>query len=415
MTIGGGGALPPVAGGACSGTVLLFSPRATFATGPESPPSMTVFGRTTQTISFPSGGRAVLSSTPDGTGSFVVDNYISINGSNPCPNRGSCFSSIIDTTLVGRPIENALRPISPLDVTSLIPTGTSTVAFELVDTGVIAGNTTIYLVLSGPACPGTPTGGVGSISGSVRDSQTGASLAGVSITVSGGGGSAVTASDGSFTITNIPAGTVTLTATLAGFITASRTVTVQANDTASANLAMSQQSSLGTGQVRVVLSWGPEPRDLDSHLTGPSSTGSSRFHVYYASRGSLTSDPKANLDRDNTQGGNNGPETITITEVRSGVYRYSVHDFTNRSSSTSSALSQSSAHVALFFGDRQVAEFDVPRNTPGTVWTVFELEGTQLRPINRLGFASDSSDITKFGLVAPGGEDPGVFRALPAK
>jgi hypothetical protein len=403
---------PPVVGPSCTGTIQLFTARATFATAPENPPTMTSFGRASRSVSFPSGARAVLSSTRDGSGSFVVDNYLAINGANPCPNRGSCFGSITDTTVIGRPIEDAVRPIPPLDVSTFIPRGTSTVTFELIDTGVIAGNTNVYLVMTGPGCPFSGEG-VGTISGLVRDSQTGRPLPGVSLTVSGGGGSAVTAADGTFTVTNVPVGPVTITASLAGYITASRDLTILANQTASANLALTQQGSLGAGQIRVVLSWGQSPRDLDSHLTGPPVTGTTRFHVYYASRGSLTGSPHANLDRDDTD--SIGPETITIAQVRPGVYRYSVHDYTNRSSTTSTALSQSSAHVAVFSRGEQVAAFDVPRNTAGTVWTVFELEEGQIRPIDRMSFASSPSDITKFGLFGAAGEDPALFRDLPAK
>jgi hypothetical protein len=262
-----------------------------------------------------------------------------------------------------------------------------------------------------PIPPPSSGGGVGSIGGLVRDSQTGRPLVAASILVSGGGGSAITISDGSFTINNVPVGPATVTASLAGYITASRTVTVEANQTASANLALSPQASLGTGQVRIVLSWGQSPSDLDSHLTGLAGSGSGRFHVFYQSRGSVTGEPLANLDRDDTD--SIGPETITIAQVRSGVYRYSIHDYSNRNSSSSSALSQSAAHVAVFFGDRQAAEFDVPRNTPGTVWSVFEIEGGQIRPINTLSFVSSPSDITRFSL-APG-ENPALFWDLPAK
>jgi hypothetical protein len=35
------------------------------------------------------------------------------------------------------------------------------------------------------------------------------------------------------------------------------------------------------GQTRIILTWGPIPSDLDSHLTGPS-TDSNRFHVYFS-------------------------------------------------------------------------------------------------------------------------------------
>ena len=53
----------------------------------------------------------------------------------------------------------------------------------------------------------------------------------------------------------------------------------------------------GTNDIRIVLTWGAQPTDLDSHLTGPN-TDATRFHVYYAGRGSFTSAPFAGLDVD---------------------------------------------------------------------------------------------------------------------
>ena len=42
--------------------------------------------------------------------------------------------------------------------------------------------------------------------------------------------------------------------------------------------------------------------------------------------------------------------------------------------------------------------FNVPPGNPGTVWTVFELDGISgtITPINRFGFESDSGNITSF-------------------
>jgi uncharacterized protein YfaP (DUF2135 family) len=33
--------------------------------------------------------------------------------------------------------------------------------------------------------------------------------------------------------------------------------------------------------VRIVLDWKANPSDLDSHLTGPVSSGNGKFHIYY--------------------------------------------------------------------------------------------------------------------------------------
>jgi hypothetical protein len=143
-----------------------------------------------------------------------------------------------------------------------------------------------------------------------------------------------------------------------------------------------------------VLTWGASPNDLDSHLTGPNADGS-RFHVYYASRGSLTLAPFAKLDVDDVSGF--GPETMTITQMNAGTYRYSVHDFSNRSSATSTALRSSGAKVQVYTPAGLAQTFFVP-NQAGTLWTVFELSGTLANPLilgtNLMSFTSDPGAIT---------------------
>lgn len=132
---------------------------------------------------------------------------------------------------------------------------------------------------------------------------------------------------------------------------------------------------LGEGQTRVVLSWGENPRDLDSHMTGPDGQGGS-FHVYFANQGSDAGPPFVSLDTDDTQGF--GPETITIWEQYPGTYCYSVHRFGG-----TGELSSSGATVEVFQGDTRVRTFEVPDGT-GDVWTVFRLTTDGITPIDRI-------------------------------
>lgn len=132
---------------------------------------------------------------------------------------------------------------------------------------------------------------------------------------------------------------------------------------------------LGEDQTRVVLSWGENPRDLDSHMTGPDGQGGS-FHVYYVNRGSATGPPFVSLDTDDTQGF--GPETITIWEQQPGTYCYSVHRFGG-----TGALSASGATVEVYRGDTRVRTFEVPDGT-GDVWTVFRLTTDGITAIDRI-------------------------------
>lgn len=169
------------------------------------------------------------------------------------------------------------------------------------------------------------------------------------------------------------------------------------------------------GESRVVLTWGSSPSDLDSHITGPISGDTDRFHVYFADKGNASSSPYAFLDLDDTS--SYGPETVTITLQLDGTYRYSVHNYTSRSSSYSTSLSSSGAQVTLYHGNSAVTVFNVPPGD-GTLWTVFELNGDTITPINMLSYASSSSSVTRSSSpIPPSGiqTDRDLLRDLPAK
>jgi hypothetical protein len=117
------------------------------------------------------------------------------------------------------------------------------------------------------------------------------------------------------------------------------------------------------------------------------------------------------LDLDDTS--SFGPETTTLLQQINGVYRFSVHDFTNRFSQTSSSLSNSQAQVRIFRGSDLVATFNVPLGQPGTLWTVFEMNGSTVIPINSMSFQSNPNSVlapTNLGLY-----DSLLMQNLPAK
>lgn len=142
----------------------LFDAIPTFSTGPgTSPEQATVFASLTRQIALPQGWVALISSTPDGKGPIVIDNFMNINGRNICEGVAgqafleSCFGRVIkdpeDPGVVGLPIETVLTPIPPIDVSSRFAAFggfPGSVTFELRDFGFIAGNTDLYLVFTPP-------------------------------------------------------------------------------------------------------------------------------------------------------------------------------------------------------------------------------------------------------------------------
>ena len=117
------------------------------------------------------------------------------------------------------------------------------------------------------------------------------------------------------------------------------------------------------------------------------------YHVYYSSMGSRD---KAWLDIDDTS--YEGPETITINMNNFEDFTYSVHNYTNRSSSSggsgSDVLASSGAYVEVFVGTAKVATYNVPTNRLGTVWNVFKMDKNgNITFINSFNYNSNPSSI----------------------
>ena len=126
--------------------------------------------------------------------------------------------------------------------------------------------------------------------------------------------------------------------------------------------------------MRIVLNWGQNPLDLDSHLSYKNQ------HVYWDSKQGLA----ANLDVDDTD--SYGPETVTIDKRLEGQYYvYSVHDFSDRTQPTTTNLSNSQAKVMVYAGESLIRSYYIPTGQTGNLWTVFRIspEG-EIQDINRI-------------------------------
>ena len=192
------------------------------------------------------------------------------------------------------------------------------------------------------------------------------------------------------------AGGYTIEASKSGYITVYFNVNVCGNLT---NQNNNISESLNSESMRIVVHWAADSVAviLDSHLTGPdNNTG--RFHIYWNTSTAVTGNYRhpdnfyyhtnayqcnscttaqasdnVSLDRDDMDGAP-GTETITITKVRSGTYRYSVHDYTNRNNSSSTKLAESGTTVNVFYNNTQTT-YNVP-NSAGNLWEVFTFDGS---------------------------------------
>lgn len=116
--------------------------------------------------------------------------------------------------------------------------------------------------------------------------------------------------------------------------------------------------------MRVVLTWGAYPKDLDSHLVYPNN------HVYYSHKSGTNS----NLDVDDRSG--YGPETITLTKRHIGErYVYAVKDYSNRGDLQSRSLSRSNARVDVYVGKTHIRTYKVKSGITANHWVVFGVDG----------------------------------------
>jgi len=129
--------------------------------------------------------------------------------------------------------------------------------------------------------------------------------------------------------------------------------------------------------VRIILDWDQAPVDLDAHFMKDNG-----YHLsYHYTR--VLDDGKGELDRDDMDG--YGPETITIHDIDDlGTYDYFVHDYTNRSNTSSNALSDSKATVKVYAEGRLLYVFQIPQGEPGNKWSVFRVSEGQFIETNQV-------------------------------
>jgi uncharacterized protein (TIGR03437 family) len=231
------------------------------------------------------------------------------------------------------------------------------------------------------------------VSGIVLNALTGSPITNAAVTFqpssNGKTRAAMTDAAGHFGINVINAGAYQLSAAASGFISASQNVSL-AGGISETLPPIALSVPLATSEYRVVISWkSPSSIDLDAHLTGPGASGS-RFHVWWNGETDLKEPATARLDRDDLIG--SGPETITFTPLASGIYRLSVHNYTDRDTDGSAHLSSSGIVVRVYRGNQQTSVFTAPSGG-GTLWKVFEIVNGQLTVLNQLDDEIEPSNI----------------------
>ena len=162
---------------------------------------------------------------------------------------------------------------------------------------------------------------------------------------------------------NLVPGIYELVLSAGGYQAATRTFTVLSNSSTDGNVSLNP--ILSGNQMRTVLTWGANPRDLDSHTLKYKPLNHLEYHIYYDARSGTGGDF---LDVDDTSG--YGPETTTIQSVDPAArYVFYVYHYAGSGSITST----SNAVVTVYQGDQPSVVINAPNSGEGSYWKVYEV------------------------------------------
>lgn len=261
------------------------------------------------------------------------------------------------------------------------------------------------------------------ISGKVINGLTGQPVdtAGMKIKLRAGNGNVTgrvlaqteTNSEGSYTINqNISAGVYTLevldlrqglSSSETRYNSVSQDIVVAADYLATDNYNCTvnpqMQSVTGKGQVQFTLTWGTEAAgasaDIDSHLIGPEMSGNGNFHVYYGDPEHHENGERiADLDVDDTD--YEGPEHTTIYKETNGIYRFYIHNYSERESIDSNMMAKSYIQVKVTIGSSSYT-YNCP-NKNGNLWYVCDYNSVTNTIIPRNQMSDFIGDTSWIGL-----------------
>jgi hypothetical protein len=209
---------------------------------------------------------------------------------------------------------------------------------------------------------------------------TGGALAQVRVCVVGTSTCATTATDGQYTLGGVAAGSRTLRLTRAGHATLDVPLVLRAGQRATPRSAV--VPSPAAGELRIVLSWGATPVDLDSYLWVPQGGGT--YRVEPGQRGSLAGLPWAVLVREDNDG--YGPEHTYVSRVQAGRSTFAVFNYSAHLRPNAPPLAGSGAVVEVYDQRGLRGRFVAPAGGSGKWWTVFHYTGSSraLTAVNTL-------------------------------
>jgi len=230
----------------------------------------------------------------------------------------------------------------------------------------------------------------GIASGKVINSLTGVGAPGVSLVIKknwnnvGISGESVatttTDTDGSYSV-ELPLGNYTVNITKDGYTDSSFNIIVQSGTTN--NQIGTITPEISGDNYLITLTWGENPRDLDSHVVGTLSSGST-FHVYFSHKSQYDGDVEVcNLDYDDIT--SYGPEHITLNTTNDTPYYYYIYRFAG-----SGTVGNSEAKITVEQGNALIAQFNVPTDLgDADYWNVFAIKNGELIICNTITVSPD--------------------------
>lgn len=218
------------------------------------------------------------------------------------------------------------------------------------------------------------------VSGKITSGSNGAVVSGATVRVRSGlnnksgsyaSGSAMTNSGGNYSL-SLAKGTYTLEVSKGGYTKGYINVSATGSVCEDQNIAINPIADVE--KIRIVLTWGDSPKDLDSHVQFYMD---GVFHDISFANASFSKDgvEYVKMDRDDTNAC--GPEMITIYRPDEAEYSYYVYNFSGDGS-----IAGSDAKVDVYLGDKVIATYYAPDTGTGNSWEVFKIRDNDIIPIN---------------------------------
>lgn len=167
---------------------------------------------------------------------------------------------------------------------------------------------------------------------------------------------------GNYILHDVTATQHTLEVTASQYFFVEKPISVEPGENVTQHFALSPP--LEEGDLRIVLTWGETPTDLDSHLH--LQAGEESYLINYNEKGAKELLPFAILDVDDLD--SFGPETITIQELVDGTYIYAVHNY-----SGDDTFLNADIRVEVYNDTEMVVEFTPTGEQNGRWWHVFDM------------------------------------------